>query len=72
MSDKSKHSDNGSKYFIDCLDEDDIVRPLCVVLHQMSGYVKYFDDGGKICLLKLKMKVYTWNIKKFGTKLKTH
>ena len=23
----------------------------------MSGYIKYSDNGGKICLLKLKMKV---------------
>ena len=26
---------------------DDVIQPLCVILHQMSGYIKYFDDGGK-------------------------
>ena len=23
------------------------IQPLCVILPQMSGYIKYFDDGGK-------------------------
>ena len=27
---------------------DDVIQPLCVILPQMSGYIKYFDDGGKI------------------------
>ena len=26
---------------------DDIVQPLRVILPQMNGYIKYFDDGGK-------------------------
>ena len=26
---------------------DDIIQPLCVILAQMNGYIKYFDDGGK-------------------------
>ena len=26
---------------------DDVFQPLCVVLPQMSGYIKYFNDGGK-------------------------
>ena len=43
-----------SKYFIGCTD-DNIIRPSCLAWPQMSGYIKYFDDGGKICLLKLKM-----------------
>ena len=33
-SDKFKHSDKGCKYFID-YEDDDIVRPLCIVLPQM-------------------------------------
>ena len=27
--------------------DNNIIRPLCVVLSQMSGYTKYFYDGGK-------------------------
>ena len=26
---------------------NDVIKPLCVILHQMNGYIKYFDDGGK-------------------------
>ena len=59
VSDKFKYSDNGSKYFIGYLDDDDnIITPLCIILPQMSGYIKYFNDGGKNSLLNLKMKVY--------------
>ena len=24
-----------------------VIQPLCVILPQMSRYIKYFDDGGK-------------------------
>ena len=27
---------------------NDTIQPLCVILPQMDGYIKYFDDGGKI------------------------
>ena len=27
--------------------EDDTVKPLCIILPQMSGYIKYFENGGK-------------------------
>ena len=50
ISDKFKHRDKGFKYFIACKD-DNIVRPLCIILPQMSGYIKYFESGGKIYLL---------------------
>ena len=26
---------------------NDTTQPLCVILPQMNGYIKYFDDGGK-------------------------
>ena len=25
---------------------NDVIQPLCVILPQMSGYIKYFDYGG--------------------------
>ena len=46
ISDKVKHSDDGFKYFIG-YKEDEIVKPLCIILPQMSGYIKYFEKGGK-------------------------
>ena len=48
-SDKFKHSDEGFKYFIG-YQEGEIVKPLCIILPQMSGYIKYFENGGKTCL----------------------
>ena len=46
VSNKFKHSDDGFKYFIGYL-EGGIVKPLCIILPQMSGYIKYFENGGK-------------------------
>ena len=46
VSDKFKHIDDGSKYFIGYR-QDDIVKPLCIILPQMSGYIKYFENRGK-------------------------
>ena len=45
-SDKFKHSEAGFKYFI-AYQEDEIVKPLCFILPQMNGYIKYFENGGK-------------------------
>ena len=45
VSGKFKYSHNGFKYFIGYSVNDDIIRPLCIVLPQMSGYIKYFDNG---------------------------
>ena len=39
VSDKFKLSDDGFKYFIS-YQEDEIVKPLCIILLQMSGYIK--------------------------------
>ena len=46
VSDKFKYSDKGFKYFIG-YQEGEIVKPLCIILPQMSGYIKYFENGGK-------------------------
>ena len=46
LSDKFKHSDDGFKYF-NGYKEGKIVKPLCIILPQMSGYIKYFENGGK-------------------------
>ena len=46
VSDKFRHSEEGYKYFIG-YQEDEIIRPLCIKLPQMNGYIKYFENGGK-------------------------
>ena len=45
ISDKFKQSDNGFKYFIGYKD-DNVIKPLCIILPRMSGFIKYFDNSG--------------------------
>ena len=42
----TKISDTTYKYLCGYLNND-VILPLCVILSQMNGYIKYFDDGGK-------------------------
>ena len=44
--DKFIRSDDSFKYLIGHK-ENDIVRLLCIILPQMSGYIKYFENGEK-------------------------
>ena len=46
VSDKFKHIDEGFTYFIG-YQEDEIVKLLCIILPQVSWYIKYFENGGK-------------------------
>ena len=46
VSEKFKHSDEGFKYFI-AYQEGEIVKLLCIILPQMTGCIKYFENGGK-------------------------
>ena len=46
VSDKFKHGDDGFKHFIG-YKEGEIAKPLCIILLQMSGYIKYFENGSK-------------------------
>ena len=46
VSDKWKINDTIYKYFCGYLNND-VHQPLCVILPQMSGYIKYFDNGRK-------------------------
>ena len=53
VSDKFKHSEESFKYFIG-YQEDEIVKPLCIILPQMNGYIKYFGNGGENMSLSIK------------------
>ena len=46
ISDKFKHNDDSFKYFIG-YQEGEIVKPLSIILPQMSGYIKHFESSGK-------------------------
>ena len=45
VSNKVKGNNETVNYFIGYMDES--VSPLCLLLPQMSGWVKYFENGGK-------------------------
>ena len=44
VSNKFKLNEDWFKYFIGH-QKGEIVRPLCIILPQMSGYIKYFEYG---------------------------
>ena len=46
VSNKWKINDTTYKYLCRYLNND-VIQPLCVILPQMSGYIKYFGDDGK-------------------------
>ena len=43
---KFKYNNQSFKQFIG-YQEGEIVKPLCIILPQMSGYIKYFENGSK-------------------------
>ena len=53
ISDKFKHNDDGFKYFVG-YKKGKIVKPLCIILPQMSGYIKCFENGGKNMSFEIK------------------
>ena len=63
------------KFFCGYLNND-VIKPLCVILPQMNGYIKYFDNGGKnMSFVTDDKKVYgkydeIWNVVKSLLKLK--
>ena len=67
VSNKVKGNNETSKYFIGYLGDIGGVSPLCIILPQMSGYIKYFENGGKSMPFKIEdEKVYVkynqiWN-----------
>ena len=71
VSGKFEHSDDDFKDFIGYLHDDNVIRPLCIILPQMSGYIKYFDNGGKNMSFKIE-EVCILDTLKSGIKLKSH
>ena len=75
VSSRWKLNDTKYKYFCGYLNND-VIKPLCIILPQMNGYIKYFDDGGKnMPFVTDDEKVYEkydeiWNVVKGLLKLK--
>ena len=58
---KFKHNGVGFKYFIGYL-EGEIVKPLCIIWPQMSGYIKYFENGSKNMSFLIKDDGMGWSV----------
>ena len=76
VSENFKHNDEGFKYFIGN-QKGNIVKPLCIILPQMDGYMKYFENGGKNMSFMNKDKVSDkydkiWNVIKDKLGIKFH
>ena len=69
ISDKFNQTDDGFKYFIG-YQEDNIIRPLCIILPQMSGYIKYFKNGGKNMSFITKDDSVLFKYNEIGNKIK--
>ena len=73
-----KQNNYTDKYFIGYLHDDDVIKSLCIVLPQMSVYIKYSKIGGKNMSLKIEDEdVYLkyneiWNKIKSILHLKSH
>ena len=75
VSSRWKLNDTTYKYFCGYLNND-VIKPFCVILPQLNGYIKYFDNGGKnMSFVTDDKKVYEkydgiWNVVKELLKLK--
>ena len=75
VSSRWKLNNTTYKYFCGYLNNN-VIKPSCVILPQMNGYIKYFDDGGKnMSFVTDDEKVYEkyneiWNVVKGFLKLK--
>ena len=75
VSSRWKLNDTTYKYFCGYLNNN-VIKLLCVILPQMNGYIKYFDDRGKnMSFVTDDEKVYEkydeiWNVVKGLLKLK--
>ena len=79
VSDKWKINDITSKFFIGYLNED-IIKPLCIILPQMSGFIKYCKSDSKNMSFMTEDKdiylnyseIWNKNKKLLGEKFSTH
>ena len=67
-----KHSDEDFMFYVffSGYQTDETVTPLCIILPQMSGCIKYFENGGKNMYFLLKIMKCRENTIKFAMPLK--
>ena len=70
ISNKVKNNNERSKYFIGYLNDIVDVSPLCIILPQMDGYIKYFENGGKNMSFKIEDDEVYIKYNEYGTRSK--
>ena len=65
VSNKFELNNTVSKYFIG-YQKGTIIRPLCIILPQMSGYIKYFKYGSPSMYFLIKDEEVGGDTNKFG------
>ena len=65
VSKKIKINDTTYKHICGYL-SNDTIQPFCVILPQMDGYIKYFDDGGKNMTFVTDDEKFMKSITKYG------
>ena len=65
VSGKWKFNEATYKYLCGYLNND-VIQPLCVILPQMNGYIKYFDNGGKNMKFVTDNEKFMTSIMKYG------
>ena len=70
VSDKFKINNDSCKFFIGYSNKDKIT-PLCIILPQMSGFIKYFEDGGKNMSFKIEDKSIYLKFSEIWNKIRT-
>ena len=71
VSSNIKGNNETSKIFIGYMDDiKGIVTPLCIILPQMSGWIKYFENGGKNMSFKIEDESVCLNYNEIWNKIK--
>ena len=70
ISDRIKNNNDTSKYFIGFLHDDNVIKSLCIILPEMSGYIKYFENGGKNLSFKIEDENVCLKYKEIWNKIK--
>ena len=71
VSNKIKGNNETSKFFIGYRDDiSGIVTTLCIILPQIGGWIKYFENSGKNMSFKIEEMKCISNTIVFGIKLK--
>ena len=71
ISNRIKNNNDTCKYYIVYLHDIDVIRPLCIILPQMNGYIKYFENVSKNISFKIEDEDVYLKYNKIWNKIKS-